>query len=324
VSNVYVTRVIPQPGIDLLRQHLTVEVNESDRPLSHDELCTKAAEYDALVTLLTDRIDQAVLEAGKGHLKIVANVAVGYDNIDVAAATELGIMVSNTPGVLTETTADFAWTLLMAIARRVVEGDRLLRAGKFQGWGIMMLLGADIHGKTLGIVGFGRIGQAMAKRATGFNMKILYYDPITQADDVAASLGAQKVDFDTLLRQSDFVTLHTPLTEETRHLMSRPQFDKMKSSAYLINTARGPIVDEEALADALVEGEIRGAALDVFEDEPRANPRLIPLDNVVLTPHIASASVETRTKMATTAAENVIAAVQDKRPRTLVNPEVLS
>jgi len=323
VSNVYVTRVIPQPGIELLRQHLTVEVNESDRPLSHDELCTKAAEYDALVTLLTDKIDRNVLEAGKGHLKIVANVAVGYDNVDVAAATELGIMVSNTPGVLTETTADFAWTLLMAVARRVVEGDKFFRAGKFHGWGIMMLLGGDVHGKTLGIVGFGRIGQAMAKRATGFDMKILYYDPITQADDEAARLGAQKVDFDTLLRESDFVTLHTPLTEETRHLMSGPQFDTMKSSAYLINTARGPIVDEAALADALVEGKIRGAGLDVFEDEPRANPRLISLDNVVLTPHIASASVETRTKMATMAAENVLAAVQDKRPPTLVNPRVL-
>ena len=174
MSSVYVTRVIPQPGIDLLRQRLTVEVNQSDRPLNQEELCTKAAEYDALVTLLTDRIDLAVLEAGKGHLKIVANVAVGYDNIDVAAATELGIMVSNTPGVLTETTADFAWTLLMAVARRVVEGDTFFRAGKFQGWGIMMLLGGDVHGKTLGIVGFGRIGQAMAKRATGFDMKILY------------------------------------------------------------------------------------------------------------------------------------------------------
>jgi glyoxylate reductase len=323
LSNVYVTRVIPQPGIDLLRQHMTVEVNESDRPLSHEELCTKAAEYNALVTLLTDKIDLAVLEAGKGRLKIVANVAVGYDNIDVAAATELGIMVSNTPGVLTETTADFAWTLLMAIARRVVEGDKFFRAGNFQGWGIMMLLGSDVHGKTLGIVGFGRIGQAMAKRATGFDMTILYYDPITQADDVAAGLGAHKVDFDTLLRQSDFVTMHTPLTEETRHLMSGPQFDRMKSSAYLINTARGPIVDEAALADALVEGKIRGAALDVFEDEPRANPRLIPLDNVILTPHIASASVETRTKMAATAAENVIAAVEGKRPPTVVNPEVL-
>lgn len=324
MSNVYVTRVIPQPGIDLLRQRLTVEVNESDRPLDHEELCAKAAECDAIVTLLTDRIDRAVLEAGKRKLKIVANVAVGYDNIDVAAATELGIMVSNTPGVLTETTADFAWTLLMAIARRVVEGDKFFRAGKFQGWGIMMLLGGDVHGKTLGIVGFGRIGQAMARRATGFGMKILYYDPITQADDVAASLGAQKVDFDTLLQQSDFVTLHTPLTDETRHLMSGPQFDRMKSSAYLINTARGPIVDEAALADALLEGKIRGAALDVFEDEPRANPRLISLDNVILTPHIASASVETRTKMATTAAENVIAAVQGERPPTLVNPEVLS
>jgi glyoxylate reductase len=319
---VYVTRVIPQPGIDLLREHADVEVNEADEPLSQEELREKAQSHDALVTLLTDRMDRVVLESGRGRLIICANVAVGYDNIDVAAATECRVMVTNTPGVLTETTADFAWTLLMGIARRVCEAQAFLRAGKFHGWGIMMLLGGDVHHKTLGIVGFGRIGQAMARRATGFEMRILYYDPIIQANDVAARLGATRVDLDTLLRQSDFVTLHTPLSEETHHLIGREQLEAMKPTAYLINTARGPIVDEGALAEALRRGQIAGAALDVFENEPRVHPGLLELDNALLTPHVASASVETRTRMATLAAENVIEAFAGRRPPTLVNPEL--
>jgi glyoxylate reductase len=320
---VYVTRIIPQPGIDLLRQHADVDVNENDQPLSPEELRQKAASHVALVTLLTDQIDRSVLEAGRGSLRIVANVAVGYDNIDVDAATELGIMVTNTPGVLTETTADFAWTLLMGIARRVCEAQAFLRAGKYQGWGIMMMLGEDVHGKTLGLVGFGRIGQAMAKRATGFDMRTLYYDPIIQADDVAARLGAQQVNLDTLLRESDFVSVHTPLTPETHHLIGTLQLQSMKATAYLINTSRGPVVDEAALAEALRAKKIKGAALDVFEREPEVHPRLRGLDNVLITPHIASASVATRTRMATMAAENVVAAFDGKRPPTLVNPEVL-
>lgn len=319
---VYVTRVIPQPGIDLLREHLEVEVNESDTPLSAEQLRTAAGTYEALVTLLTDRIDRDVLQAGKGSLKIVANVAVGYDNIDVPAATEAGILVSNTPGVLTETTADFAWTLLMAVARRVTEGDAFLRQGKFHGWGIMMLLGEDVHHKTLGLVGFGRIGQGMARRARGFGMRILYYDPVIQADDVAAELGAERVDLDTLLRESDYVSLHTPLTPETHHLIGAAQLDMMKPTAYLINTSRGPVVDEGALAGALHAGQIRGAAVDVFENEPEVHPDLLTAPNAILTPHIASASRETRTKMATMAAENVIAALSGSRPPTLVNGEV--
>ena len=323
-GTVYVTRVIPRPAIDLLREHLAVDVNESDLPLSPDELRERAGAYDALVTLLTDKIDRSVLARGRGRLKICANVAVGYDNIDLPAATELGILVSNTPGVLTETTADFAWTLLMAIARRVCEADAFTRAGKFHGWGIMMLLGGDVHGKTLGVVGFGRIGQAVAKRATGFDMRILYYDPIIQADDVAAHLGARRTDLDTLLRESDFVTLHTPLTEETRHLIGTPQLEMMKSTAYVINTSRGPIVDEAALGQALKAGKIRGAALDVYEQEPRVHPTLLQLDNVILAPHIASASVETRTRMATMAAENVIAALRGERPLTALNAEVMA
>jgi len=319
--SVYVTRVIPQPGVDLLRAHVDVEVNESDEPLSSDELRRRAGSHDALVTLLTDNIDSAVLQSGEGSLKIVANVAVGYDNIDVPAATACGIMVSNTPGVLTETTADFAWALLMSVARRVPEAQSFLRAGKFQGWGIMMMLGEDIHGKTLGIAGFGRIGQAVAQRAAGFGMKILYYDPVVQADDAARRLNARSVDLDTLLRESDFVSVHTPLTSETRHMIGREQLGLMKDTAYLINTSRGPVLDEAALASALKANRIRGAALDVFENEPEVHPELLQLDNAVITPHIASASVATRSRMAVMAAENVIAALDGQRPPTLVNGE---
>jgi glyoxylate reductase len=316
--------VIPQPGIDLLRQHVDVDVNERDVPLSKDELREGARNYDALVTLLTDQIGPEILAAGKGHLKIVANVAVGYDNIDVDAATAGGIMVSNTPGVLTETTADFSWAMLMAVARRIPEGHALVRAGNFQGWGIMMLLGGDVHGKTLGLVGFGRIGQAMAKRAGGFDMRVLYYDPVIEADRIAAQLGATKVELDSLLRESDFVSVHTPLAPDTRHLIGAPQFSLMKKTAYLINTSRGPVLDEAALSDALRSGEIRGAALDVFENEPEVFPGLLDQETAVITPHIASATVETRTRMATMAAENVIAALNGARPPTLLNPEVLA
>jgi glyoxylate reductase len=321
-ARVFVTRVIPQPGIDLLRTHFDVEVNDGDVPLTAEELREKAGAYDALVTLLTDKIDREVLEAGRGSLAIVANVAVGFDNIDVDAASDAGILVSNTPGVLTETTADFAWALLMATARRIPEGDEFFRAGKYHGWGILMLLGEDVHGKTLGVVGFGRIGQAVARRSTGFGMRILYYDPVIEAADVARELGARRVDLDTLLRESDFVTVHTPLLPETHHLIGERELDLMKDTAYLINTSRGPVVDEEALTAALRDNKIRGAGLDVYEREPEAYPGLTELKNAVLTPHIASASRETRTKMATTAAENVIAALEGGEPPTLVNPDV--
>jgi glyoxylate reductase len=324
MPNVYVTRVIPQPGIDRLRARgYQVDVNESDVPLSEEQLREKAGSYDALVTLLTDRIDRQVLDAGKGTLKIVANVAVGYDNIDVGAATDNSILVTNTPGVLTETTADFAWSLLMAVGRRVVEGDEFFRSGQYHGWGILMLLGEDVYGKTLGIVGFGRIGQAVAQRATGFSMDILYYDPVIEAEDAARRVGARRVDLDTLLRESDYVTVHTPLTPETRHLISMPELQTMKSTAYLINTSRGPVVDEGALVEALRQNLIRGAALDVYENEPEPHPGLTELKNTVLTPHIASASRETREKMATMAADNVIAVFEGQAPPTPVNPEVL-
>ena len=321
-GKVYVTRVIPQAGIDLLRQHLEVEVNESDVALSAAELQDRASEHDALVTLLTDRVDLDVLTAGQGRVKIVANVAVGYDNIDVPAATAAGIMVTNTPGVLTETTADFAWTLLMASARRLVEADRFVRAGKFHGWGILMLLGEDVYGKTLGIVGFGRIGHAMARRAAGFGMRILYFDPWVEDEEMGRALGAHKVDLDTLLRESDFISVHTPLTPQTHHLIGIEQFVRMKSTAVLVNTSRGPVIDEAALAVALREGQIHAAGIDVYEREPEIHADLLGLGNVVLAPHIASASNDTRSRMATMAAENVIAALSGQRPPQLLNPEV--
>lgn len=317
----YVTRVIPQPGIDLLRAHMTVSVNEGDQPLTAEELAERASSHDALVTLLTDRIDRDVLQAGRGRLKIVANVAVGYDNVDVGAASEFGIVVSNTPGVLTETTADFAWALLMGIARRTAEAQSFLRAGKFHGWGIMMMLGEDIYAKTLGLVGFGRIGRAVAKRASGFDMPVQYYDPVISAEEAQSLLPARQVDLHTLLRTSDYVSVHTPLTPDTIHLIGAAELQSMKSTSYLINTSRGPVLDESALADALAAHTIRGAALDVFEHEPTVEPRLLELDNVLITPHIASATVATRTRMATMAAENVIAALNGERPPTGVNAD---
>jgi glyoxylate reductase len=292
-------------------------------PLSPEQLGDRARTHDALVTLLTDRVDRDLLEAGRGKLKIVANVAVGYDNIDVDAATEAGIMISNTPGVLTETTADFAWALLMSVARRIPEAQGFLRAGRFHGWGIMMMLGEDVTGKTLGLAGFGRIGQGVAKRARGFDMRVLFYDPMPGLEDAAAELGAERVDLETLLRESDFLSVHTPLTEDTHHLIGSKQLAIMKSTSFLINTSRGSVVDEAALVEALRDGSIKGAALDVYEHEPKVHPGLLELDNAVITPHIASASVATRTRMATMAAENVIAALSGRRPASLVNPEVL-
>lgn len=319
-QSVCVTRVIPQPGIDLLKQHFTVHVNEEDAPLSQNELEKAASSHDALVTLLTDRVDRSVIGAGKGRVKVIANVAVGYDNIDVQAADAHGIVITNTPGILTDTTADFAWALLMAAGRRVAEGDRFLRAGHFDGWGIMMLLGGDVHGKTLGLVGFGRIGQAMARRARGFDMSVLYFDPAITSPDAARDSGAERVTLEELFRLSDFVSVHTPLTQDTHHLIDSDALAAMKSSAYLINTSRGPVVDEPALAQALRAGVIAGAALDVFEREPEVDSRLLELENVLLTPHIASATVETRTRMATMAAENVIAVLSGSSAPNAVSP----
>ncbi len=319
---VFVSRKIPEPALQLLGNNYQFELNERDTQLSKKQLIRRIADKAGLICLLTDRIDREILESNP-NLKVVSNVAVGFDNIDVKAATALKIMVTNTPGVLTETTADLAWAALLTSARRIAEADRFTRAGKFKGWGIMMLLGNDVYGKTLGICGFGRIGRAVAKRASGFGMEILYTDAVRAEESIERELKATYVDKDTLLRESDFVTLHTPLLPETRHYISTRELNLMKKTAHLINTSRGPVVDEKSLALALKEKRIAGAALDVYENEPKIHPALLKLENVVLLPHIGSASVETRTKMATMAVENCIAALKGERPPNLVNPEVL-
>jgi len=320
---VYVTRSIPQPGLDLLRRECSrVDVRSSEDIPTQKELIQGVKGKHALLSLLTDPVGPEVIAAGH-DLRIIANYAVGYDNIDVAAATRKGIMVTNTPGVLTETTADMAWALLMSVARRIVEADRYVREGRFRGWAPKLLLGSDVQGKTLGIVGLGRIGRAVAARAKGFRMKVVYYDIRRAEPDVENAIGAIYVDLPTLLRTSDFISLHTQLTPQTTHLIGSEELKIMKRSAYVINTSRGPVVDEKALAKALQDGTIAGAGLDVFENEPFVSPELLALPSVVLAPHIASASVETRTKMATMAAQNIIAAARGERPPNLVNPEVL-
>lgn len=318
---IYVTRLLPKPGMDMLAEVFDVEVNPHDRVVTREELLKGVKGKDALLSLLTENIDAEVMDA-EPNLKVIANYAVGFNNIDVAAATERGIPVTNTPGVLTDTTADLAFTLLVSTARRIVEADKYMRAGKYQGWAPMLFLGQDIHNKTLGIVGFGRIGQVMAQRAMGFEMKILYTDAQRAPKEIEEKYGAEYTTLEDLLKRSDFVSLHVPLLESTRHLISDEQFDLMKKTAILINTARGPVVDEKALVRALKAGKIAGAGLDVFEREPEFEPELAELDNVIMVPHIASASVETRTKMATMAAENAIAVIKGEVPPNLVNPEV--
>ncbi|HHW14950.1 MAG TPA: D-glycerate dehydrogenase [Firmicutes bacterium] len=318
---VFVTREIPAPGLDLLRRECEVEVNPHDRVLTREELLAGVRGKDGLLCLLTDTIDGAVMDAGLPTLKGIANYAVGFNNIAVEEATKRHLPVSNTPGVLTETTADLAWTLLMATARRIVEADRFMRAGKYQGWAPMLFLGQDIHGKTLGIVGFGRIGEAMARRARGFNMKVLYYDARRRTPDEELELGVEFRPLNELLAAADFVTLHVNLDATTRHLIGERELALMKPTAVLINTARGPVVDERALVAALKAGTIKGAGLDVFEEEPQMAPGLAELDNAVVVPHIASASVETRTRMATMAAENLLAMLKGEPIPNLVNPE---
>lgn len=316
--NVYVTRMLPQPAIERLRQHCEVEINPEDRALSREELLAKVRGRDAVLCLLTDVIDDTVLAAAGPQCKLFANYAVGFNNIDVKAATRRGIMVSNTPDVLTDATADLAWALLFAVARRVVESDRFLRDGRFQGWGPLLLLGQDISGRTLGVIGAGRIGSAFAKRAQGFAMKVLYHNS-RRNRAFEAETGAVYADKETLLREADFVSLHVPLLPSTRHFISTAEFKLMKKTAVLINTSRGPVVDEKALLQALTSGEIWGAGLDVFENEPAVEPGLAACDNVVLLPHIASATIDARTNMGMIAAENILAAMRGERPPTLVN-----
>ncbi len=318
---VLITRIIPNEGLNPLRAECEVDLWQGDLPPPHDVLLAHLRDKDGLLSLLTDKVDAELMDLNP-RLKVVSNMAVGYDNIDVKAATERGLPVGNTPGVLTDTTADFAFALLMAAARRVVEGADYARAGKWKTWGPMLLMGQDVHGATLGIVGFGRIGQGMAKRASGFNMRVLYYD-VYRREDLEKSMGVTYADMDTLLAQSDFVTIHTDLNQETRHLFNAGAFAKMKASATLINTARGPIVDPDALYEALRQGKIRAAALDVTEPEPiPADSPLLTLPNCLIVPHMASASIATRGKMAEMAARNLLAGLRGERLPTCVNPEV--
>jgi glyoxylate reductase len=320
---VYVTRELPERGLKIIKEHFDVEVWPEYAPPPKKVIIEKVKNVDALASLLSDKIDAEVFDAAP-KLKIVAQMAVGFDNIDIQEATKRGIYVTNTPEVLTDTTADFAWALLMAVARRVVEADKYVRSGQWKvGWHPMMLQGRDVYGATIGIVGAGRIGYAVAKRATGFNMKILYYDVIPRPE-MEKELGAKRVDLDTLLRESDFVSIHVPLMKETYHMINAEKLKLMKKTAYLINNARGPVVDEKALYEALKEGRIAGAGLDVFEQEPTPvdNP-LLKLDNVVVAPHISSATYETRSKMAEMVAENLVAFFEGRKPPNLVNPEVM-
>ena len=325
--SILMTQRVPEDAYPLLETVGDVDANrEAGHIWSPEELLQRAPGHDYLYCLLTDTIDARLLEAcasATPSLKQVSLMAVGYNNTDVAAATRLRIAVTNTPGVLTDTSADLAFGLLLAVARRIPEADRYARAGKFTAWGPMLLCGADVHHATLGIIGAGRIGLAVAKRACGFDMTILYHNRNRLSAQEEQQFGLSYTPFDELLQRSDFISIHTPYTSETHHLISEREFGLMKPSAMLINTARGPIVDERALVHALQQGQLAGAALDVFEREPAIEAELLTMEQVVLVPHIASASVPTRTRMATMASENIVARIRGQRPPNIVNPEVL-
>jgi glyoxylate reductase len=315
-KSVLISRGLSPEALTLIPRDVAVDLNGHEQPLRPEELLARLRGKQGLICQITDTIDDQVLSTP--GLEVVSNVAVGYNNIDVEAARRRGVVVTNTPDVLTETTADFAWALLMAAARRVVEADQYARSGQWTAWKWDLLWGADIHGKTLGIIGFGRIGRAVARRALGFGMRVLYHDAVRSPADVERELRATYVDKDTLLRESDFVSLHVLLSADTRHLIDERALRTMKKTAILVNAARGPIVDEAALVRALGEGWIAAAGLDVFEEEPRIHPGLLPLTNVVLAPHIASASLDTRVAMSTLAVKNCVAVLQGKPPLTPV------
>ena len=317
-KKILIPNVLPKEARDLIPSGIEVEYNDSDEPLSKAELVRRLRDKDGLICHIISTVDEEVLAASPA-LKVVANVAVGYNNVDVAAARRRGVVVTNTPDVLTETTADFAWALLMTAARRVVEADHYARSGQWTVWKWGLLWGTDVHGKTLGIVGFGRIGRAVARRALGFGMRVLYHDTLSVGAAVERKLNATAVDLETLLRESDFVSLHVLLSPETRHLLDERTLRLMKKSAILVNASRGPVVDEAALVRALSEEWIRGAGLDVFEAEPTIHPGLLTLRNVTLAPHIASASHDTRIAMATLAVRNCLAVLDGKTPLTPVS-----
>jgi glyoxylate reductase len=319
---VLVTKRIFPEAVELLRARAEVDYADTDDGLSAAELRERARGKQGIVSQLTDRFDAAALQQLEG-VRVISNVAVGYDNVDLAAATACGVLVTNTPDVLTDTTADMAFALMLAAARRIVEADRYVRSGKWRRWSIDLLAGHDVHHKTLGIIGMGRIGQALARRALGFSMRILYHDARRAPEALERELELEFTSLDTLLGESDFVSVHAPLLPSTFHLIGAAELKKMKRSAILVNAARGPVVDEHALAEALAAREIAAAGLDVFEHEPEVAPRLLELDNVVLAPHIASSSYETRRKMCLLAAGNCLAAMEGQRPPNLLNPEAL-
>lgn len=318
---VFVARAIPLRGLDVITEFCDADVWPDELPPSREALLERVRGVEGLVSLLTDRIDDEVLDAAGPQLKVISNQAVGFDNIDVPAATARGIPVGNTPDVLTDATADFAFALLMSAGRRIVEGERYVRAGKWKTWSPSLLLGVDFKGATLGLVGFGRIGKAMARRAAGFDMRVIYYDPLETRPP--ADVKATYVDLETLFEDSDFISLHTPLTADTRHLIDAEALSKMKPTAVLVNTSRGPVVDLDALYEALKEKQIFAAALDVTEPEPLPNEHpLLTLDNALIVPHIASASRTTRDKMAWMAAQNLIAGLKGEHLPNCVNPQV--
>mgnify|MGYP000995758975 FL=1 len=312
----FLTRRIPEPAIKRLEEKFTLKINPYNRALTHQELIEGVKDAEALICLLSDNIDKEVISAAP-KLKVISSYAVGYNNIEVEYATQLGIAVCNTPGVLTETTADLTWALILATCRRISESERFLRKGNFKGWEPMLMLGLDVYGKTLGIIGMGRIGQAVAKRATGFAMRIIYYNDVPVSNTLP--FETTETDLQTLLKEADIITLHLPLTKETFHLIGKEEFALMKENAVLINTSRGAVIDEKELIKALSEKRIFSAGLDVYENEPDIPQELLALENVVLLPHIGSASIETRTKMALLAAENAIAVMEGRKPPAQVN-----
>jgi glyoxylate reductase len=321
-AEVYITCIIPQPAIDYIKTYYSIDMNLEDRILSGRELIENVKNRHAVLCLLTDTIDRDVLDAAGQKCRIFANYAVGYNNIDVKAATDLGIVITNTPGVLDNATADLAWTLLFAVSRRIIQSDRFVRSGQFKSWGPMLFLGRDITNKTVGIVGAGRIGSNFARKAKAFGMKILYTDHRTNPQ-LEQDNDAEFVDKKTLLKKCDFISLHVPLTPETEHYISKKELKMMKREAVLINTSRGSVVDEKALVQALRNKEIWGAGLDVYENEPDLEPGLAELDNVVLLSHIGSATIETRTNMGLIAAKNIVQVLNGEKPENCVNPEVL-
>jgi glyoxylate reductase len=319
---VFSVRPLFEAARQLLGQHFEMEYWTRPERVPRSELLQRVRDKDALICLLTEKVNDEFLDAAP-RIRIAATVSVGFDNIDVPACTRRKVVATHTPGVLDDTTADFAFALMMAVARRIVEGDAWMRSGDWPGWDLDQLCGGDVWGKTLGILGFGRIGRGVAQRARGFRMRILYNDAVRPSPEIEKELGAEFVERDRLFAESDFISVHVPLLPDTRHLIGRENLARMKRTAYLVNTSRGPVVDEVALLAALDAGQLAGAALDVFENEPKVHPGLVARKDVILTPHIASASVETRTKMAVMAAENVIALFDGRRPPNALNPEVL-